>query len=297
MKAYTVSDHREDREKQDDNRLHLIDGIPATERRINLAGIDTAVLEGGDGPPVILLHGPGETSLWWMRVITRLVKTHRLIVPDLPGHGASMVSADRLRPEVINAWLSELITRTSSSRPVLAGHLLGGAMAARFAIKQGNCLDRLVLVNSFGLGTFRPAPGFVLRLIHFLIRPTRKTYRRFLPQCVYDVDELRKQMGSYWKPFLAYNLECAQNPNQKAALRTLMRQLGIPRIPPEALEKIEPPVALIWGRHDRANRLEIAKTASERYGWPLHIIENARDDPKLEQPEVFVQTLHTIMNA
>ena len=49
-------------------RERLLAGMPVTERRLELAGISTAVLEGGDGPPVVLLHGPGEYAAKWMRV-------------------------------------------------------------------------------------------------------------------------------------------------------------------------------------------------------------------------------------
>ena len=54
-------------------------------------GIETAVLEGGEGPPIVLLHGPGEFAAKWLRVIPALVEGHRVIAPDLPAHGASGV--------------------------------------------------------------------------------------------------------------------------------------------------------------------------------------------------------------
>ena len=56
-----------------DARERLLAGMPVTERRLELAGVSTAVLEGGDGPPVVLLHGPGEYAAKWMRVIPDLV--------------------------------------------------------------------------------------------------------------------------------------------------------------------------------------------------------------------------------
>lgn len=46
-------------------RERLLADLPVTERRIQLAGVSSAVLEGGDGPPVILLHGPGEFAALW----------------------------------------------------------------------------------------------------------------------------------------------------------------------------------------------------------------------------------------
>jgi len=44
-------------------------------------------------------------------------------------------------------------------------------------------------------------------------------------------------------------------------------------------------------------RLNVAEAASIRYGWPLHVIENARDDPAIEQPAAFLEALHTALEA
>jgi len=85
--------------------------------------------------------------------------------------------------------------------------------------------------------------------------------------------------------------ELARTPSARIAGR-LMRHLGLPRIPPGDLARIAVPTALIWGRHDRANRLRIAETASARYGWALHVIEDCADDPPRDQPEAFVEALH-----
>lgn len=280
-----------------DNRTQLLADIPVTERRIDLAGISTAVIVGGEGSPVILLHGPGETSIWWMRVIPELIKTSCVIIPDLPGHGASKVNSNSLDTDLVFQWLSELIEQNCPSPPVLVGNILGGSIAARFAIDHGEQISRLVLVNSLGLGKFRPAPRFAFGLFRFMIWPTEKNFNRFFPHCIYDVDALQSQMGEKWGPFIAYNLECARDKEQSDAVQFLMKTLGVPKIPYEDLEKIDTPTALIWGRHDKANKLKIAETASKRYGWPLHVIEDTRDDPKLERPEAFVNALSAILET
>jgi pimeloyl-ACP methyl ester carboxylesterase len=220
------------------------------------------------------------------------VQTHRVIAPDLPGHGASDVNGGYLDADRMAAWLGELIERTCPSRPALVGHVLGGAIAARFAIDHGDRLRLLVLVDSLGLGRFRPSPRFALGLISFQARPTERTYNRFMRQCSFDLDALREQMGERWEPFVAYNLELARGPGAKDVGR-LLRELGLPRIPPAELARIAVPTALIWGRQDRANRLRIAEAASARYGWPLHVIDNCADDPPRDQPEAFLQALHT----
>jgi pimeloyl-ACP methyl ester carboxylesterase len=70
-------------------RDRLLAGLPVSDSRLELAGISTAVLGGGAGSPIVLLHGPGEFSAVWGRAIPELATSHRVIVPDLPGHGAS----------------------------------------------------------------------------------------------------------------------------------------------------------------------------------------------------------------
>jgi pimeloyl-ACP methyl ester carboxylesterase len=275
-----------------DAREELLTGLEVTERRLTLAGISTAVLEGGDGPPLVLLHGPGEFAAKWMRVIPDLVTSHRVVAPDLPGHGASDVDGGQLDADRIAAWLGELIDATCTSAPVMVGHVLGGAIAARFAVDRGDRLRQLVLVDTLGLGRFRPTPRFALTLIGFQARPTERTYNRFMRQCSFDLDGLREQMGERWAPFVAYNLELAQGPGAKGVGR-MFRELGLPRIPPADLARIAVPTTLIWGRQDRANRLRVAEAASARYGWPLHVIERCADDPPRDQPEAFLAALRT----
>lgn len=278
------------------HRERLLAGLPVREYRRQLAGISTSVLEGGAGPPIVLLHGPGEFAGKWRRIIPDLASTHRVIAPDLPGHGASVVPAGRIEGRGMNTWLGALVETTCPTPPVLVGHVLGGAIAARFAIEHGDRLDRLVLVDSLGLAPFRPRPRFALAMVGFLARPSAGTYERFMRQCSFDLDDLRRQIGDGWEPYAAYNVELARTPVAKTAGR-VMRQLGLPRIPPEDLARITVPTALIWGRHDRAIRLAIAEAASGRYGWPLHVIEACADDPPRDRPEEFLAALSAVLRA
>lgn len=279
----------------EDARARLLGDLPVTEHRLELAGISTAVLEGGEGPPIVLLHGPGESAVKWLRVLPKLVETHRVVVPDLPAHGASEVPEGPLDAARVLGWLDQLIARTCSSPPALVGQVL--ALAARFAIERPDRLRRLVLQDTLGLARFRPAPRFALTMAGFLARPNERSYDRFMRQCSADLDGLREEMGERWEPFVAYNLQFARSPHVRATMRTLMRELALPPIPPEDLAGITVPTSLIWGREDRANRLRIAERASARYGWPLHVIEDCGDDPPRDRPEAFVRALRVALDA
>ena len=76
-----------------------------------------------------------------------------------------------------------------------------------------------------------------------------------------------------------------------------MEQFGAPAIAPDILRRIAVPTTLIWGRHDRATPLSIAEEASRHFGWKLRIIDDAADDPALEQPEAFMTALHTALGT
>jgi pimeloyl-ACP methyl ester carboxylesterase len=278
----------------EDARERLLSGLPVTERRLQLAGVATAVLEGGDGPPIVLLQG--EFAAVWMRVIPELVRTHRVIAPDLPGLGASEVSDGPPDAKTVLSWLGELIEQTCAIPPVLVGKGPGGALAARFAIEHSDRIDRLVLVDTHGLDRFRPAPGMALSFIGVLLRPTERGLQRgFRHYCFTDLDRVRAEMGERYEWMAAYALDRFRTPSVKAAMRSLMRQLAA-AIPSEELDRIAVPTTLIWGRHDLGVRLNVAEAASARHGWPLHVIENARDDPAIEQPGAFLEALRTALD-
>ncbi|MFP3906641.1 MAG: alpha/beta fold hydrolase [Acidimicrobiales bacterium] len=276
-----------------EDRRQLLDGLALAERRLVLGGVATAVLEGGDGDPIVLLHGPGESGAKWLRIVPDLVGTHRVVAPDLPAHGSSAVPTGPIAEDQIVRWLDDLIAATCSTSPVLVGHALGGAIAARYASRHSDRIRSLVLVDTLGLARFRPKPRFVLRMAAFLARPTGRRYDRFMEQCSYDLDDLRDGMGEQWGPFRAYNVAAAKGPGSKA-IGSMLRRLGARPIPAEALEQITAPTILVWGRHDRANRLRVAERASLRYGWLLHVVEDCADDPPRDRPREFLTILRTV---
>jgi len=278
----------------EDARRRLLAGAPVTERRLDLAGVSTAVLEGGDGPPVVLLHGQGGWSGMWLPVVGELVATHRVVAPDLPGLGASQVPGGPPDAAGVLAWLGELIQRTCPSPPALVGASLGASIAARFVIAHPDRVSRLVLVDAGSLGRFRPAPGVVLAMIRFIARPNERTHRGFLRQVAVDPARVRALMGDRWEVSQAYNLDRARTPSVRAANRRLLRELGTKPIPPQELARIAVPTSLIWGRHDRVMRLRIAERASARYGWPLHVVEDAGHFT-LEQPEASLAALRVAL--
>jgi len=279
-------------------RERLLKDLPVTERRLDLAGVSTSLLEGGEGPPIVLLHGQGNFAAAWMPVISGLVSTHHVIAPDMPGLGASEMRDGLPTGDTVLAWLGELIEQTCATPPALVGISLGGQVATRFAADHSEQIVRLVIVDTPGLvGRVRPSPGALLALIRHGARPSERSALRLLRYATFDLERVRQQMGTRWEPFVAYMVDRARTPSVRKANRRLMGEIGLRQIPPEDLARISVPTMLIWGRHDRIAQLRTAEEASARYGWPLQVIEDAGHVSPGEQPESFLRALRAALGT
>jgi pimeloyl-ACP methyl ester carboxylesterase len=69
---------------------------------------------------------------------------------------------------------------------------------------------------------------------------------------------------------------------------------GTGQIPDSDLARITVPTALVWGRQDPVVPLEIGQRASTRFGWPLHVVDDAGHMAHIEQPEPFLRALTDI---
>ncbi len=279
-----------------DPLARLLAGKTITERRIDAAGVATALLEAGAGPDLVLLHGPGEYAAGWSEVFEPLAARHHVVAPDLPGHGESEADGEFDGERVI-AWLDDVITRTCTDRPIVVGRVLGGAIAMRHAVEHGDRVGSLVLVDTLGLSAFEPAPPFGEALQRYLAEPTTQTQDRLMQYCVHDYDGVRRRLGERWSAYGDYAVDRLQQPARLAMVGAMMAEFGFAEIPADVLARISVPTSLIWGRHDLATPLRVAEAASRAFGWPLHIVENAADDPALEQPEAFVDVLQSVIGG
>ncbi|HLU97079.1 MAG TPA: alpha/beta hydrolase [Thermobifida alba] len=129
---------------------------------------------GESGPAVVLLHGAmlDTAPLTWGRTVAALGDSHRVFAPDLPRHGGSRPWHGPTDQEGLEAVLAELLDHWELSRASLVGLSLGGGIAAGFAARRPERVDRLVLVAPGGMEGRRIAQGTTYLLLHtpFLLR-------------------------------------------------------------------------------------------------------------------------------
>jgi pimeloyl-ACP methyl ester carboxylesterase len=271
-------------------RDRVLEGLPVDSRRLDVDGVATVVLEGGQGPPVVLLHGGIESGgVYWAPVIADLAESHRVVVPDLPGLGESEPFA-QLDAVAFADWLTELLQLTCEEAPTLIAHSLDGSLAARFAADRGKLLRRLVLMGVPGIGAYRMPLGLLVTAIRFDLRPTERNNERFLTWAFLDPERTRRRDPEWFDAFNAYSLSRASVPHVKRTMRRLIKT-GTKQIADTELRRIDVPTALIWGRHDRMAPLRLAEAASSKFGWPLLVIDDVGHVPFIEQPDAFLAAL------
>jgi pimeloyl-ACP methyl ester carboxylesterase len=97
-------------------------------------------------PGLVLVHGGAAHSGWWDH-IAPLLETHRVVAPDLSGHGDS----DRRDAYGTAQWAREVLAVAAAeglSRPVLLGHSMGGWVALTAGVEHGDAVAGVAVIDS-----------------------------------------------------------------------------------------------------------------------------------------------------
>src|SRR5438270_4092556 len=119
---------------------------------LNLHGHRVAYREAGSGPAVVLIHGITSDSSIWRRVLPYLARRFTVIAPDLAGHGGSDKPKGDYSLAAHASGVRDLLLALGHDRATLVGHSLGGGIAMQLSYQFPERCERLVLVDSGGLG-------------------------------------------------------------------------------------------------------------------------------------------------
>ena len=117
-----------------------------------LHGHDLSYVDSGSGSVVLFIHGILGSQGQWAHLVDSMDDDHRVIVPDLFGHGESAKPMGDYSLSAHAATMRDLLDHLGVDRVTLVGHSLGGGIAMQFFYLFPERVDRLVLVSSGGLG-------------------------------------------------------------------------------------------------------------------------------------------------
>jgi pimeloyl-ACP methyl ester carboxylesterase len=252
--------------------------MQARETTIAVGGVDVHAWVGGQGPPLLVLHGAGGNR-GWTRWLGQVADRFTVWAPSHPGFGRSgdaewMEGIDDLARFYL--WFIDV---AGLGRPHLLGQSLGGWTAAEMASMSPGSIERLVLVAPVGL---KPETGEILDIFYHSPAEMR-TLTVHDPTAVPEWDEL------FGRPPTPAELETAERNREMAARLTWKPYMHNPRLG-RFLGRVTNPTLIVWGRQDRIVPLE----CGEQYrrllpNAALTVLEACGHSPPIEQPEVFAR--------
>jgi pimeloyl-ACP methyl ester carboxylesterase len=274
--------------------LHDAKGNELGHRLIEVEGAETYVVDAGEGPPIVLIHGYGDTADGWRRVVPNLMKDHRVVALDMPPFGRSRMPNRGKLIDFYSDFFPAFLDAMELDTATLIGHSLGGAVALRLAIDEPERVERLGLVAPAGLGTAppwwwhaltaRPLYDGALSIPLPLTGPlVRRGLRTFLEWRLFDNprmldDEISHLVdlhggGRQLKNLLAAGHACIDCYTGKLLQRSI---------------NLDIPLWMVWGRRDglvpplHARAFERMHPAAE-----VHVFDDCGHYPQIELPGRF----------
>ena len=259
--------------------------------RADIAGIDTnyQFFAKKNAPTVILLHGWLNDWQAWSSVIQPLSNDFQLVVPDLPGFGAStFIEKPWLQTRSYAQWLATFITylKLDTKQPVIViGHSFGGKVAALYAAHYQNTseppVSKIILVDAAGMPDDLPTKTVFKQS---LIRLIPKPLKHFLPQSLKY--RILDKMG-------VATDHLQSNRVQRQVLQATIRE----NISADVTQ-ITLPTLLVWGQHDEATPLHQGYDFHVKIpSAKLEIFEKSGHFPFQDEPKKFIETITTFINA
>jgi pimeloyl-ACP methyl ester carboxylesterase len=244
------------------------------ERFAEIKGVRMRYFVGGEGPPLILVHGLGGAAANWTELVPLLVRRHRLLVPDLPGHGGSTALPAVAGIEPYADRVALVAEREGMLPAPVVGHSLGGVVGLRMALRQPGGVSALVLAASAGLSVGN-VWGRNLLSVFSTIRPGRLAARYrgwvlrspLLRRLVFGFVSVADPVGltdEAVEGFLAAHL---LHTDVNSAWRALRGD-----DPREELDAIRCPVLVLWGADDVQLPIDDAFEYTRRLRARLRVI-------------------------
>ncbi|HEX4324339.1 MAG TPA: alpha/beta fold hydrolase [Gaiellaceae bacterium] len=280
------------------DRKHRLDGFE--ERELEWRGTRLRYAVGGDGPPLVLVHGLGGTIENWRALAPPLAARHRVLVPDLPGHGRSGLLPEAGDVDALAGAVLVTVGAEEMRRAVWIGHSLGGVVGLRAAVLQPEAVRGIVLAAAAGIGSATRAAQVTLAVLGAarpgrLIAPHRQAWagsrlgRRaaFGWWGVADPDALAPELAE------AFLVGPANHTDTRQAGRALLAS-----DPRTELDRVTCPCLCLWGASDNWVRLDDGMEYARRLGAPLraiagcgHLLIGERPEACLAAIDEFVTSL------
>jgi pimeloyl-ACP methyl ester carboxylesterase len=277
-------------------------------RTVTIHGHDVSVMVGGtpgDGRPVLLLvHGMAGSAATWREVIEPLSQRYTVIAPDLLGHGRSDKPRHDYSLGSFASLLRDLLISFDVERATIVGQSLGGGICLQFAYQFPERCERLVLVDSGGLGRdvspmlrALAVPGSEY-LMPLLFPSFARTAGNKVSRWLFDRGLRAPSIQEQWRSYVSLTYPDFRNP----FIHTLRAVVDVGGQTVSAHDRLylaeQMPTLIVWGAKDHIIPVEHAHAAHEAMpGSRLEIFDGSSHFPQTEEPGRFVDVLSSFVDS
>lgn len=273
------------------------------QRWVQVAGRPMNVIELGEGPPLVFVHGLAGSWQNWLEQLPVFAEGRRVIAVDLPGFGASPMPRDRISINGYARALDELCDVLEIESAALVGNSMGGFVTAELAITFPPRVERLVLVSAAGITSEHQREANLIplmRRIEFMLgfytawvasRSEAVARRRRLREAT--LWAVAKHPSRLPPPLAAEQLKGSGKPGFLDAFAALT---SYPIR--ERLSQIACPTLIVWGDSDQlvpTHDADVFEALIERSRKVIY--EDTGHVPMLERPARFNEDLRGFLES
>jgi pimeloyl-ACP methyl ester carboxylesterase len=267
------------------------------ERWADVRGVRMRYFVGGEGSPLVLVHGLSGAASNWCELAPLLARGRRVLVPDLPGHGASgpLPAAPSLN------GFADRVRHVAGVEDMLpapfVGHSLGGSVTLRAALRWPDDVPAVVLAASAGIASATRWAQFWLAFLS-----KTKPGRRIAPH--------RSHLAR--RPMLRYTVFGYFGASDPAALseRAVDGLLAGPELhsdtvsaaralvrddPRQDLDGVRCPCLVLWGARDHQVPVDDAFDYARRLRAPLRVIADCGHLLVAERPDACLDAIEDFL--
>jgi pimeloyl-ACP methyl ester carboxylesterase len=251
-------------------------------------------------PPLVLLHGFGDSFTTWEGWVRELKTQFRIISLDFPGHGLTRApEGSRLSGEYLADFVDAFAAKLELPKFAVAGNSMGGGAAWQLAVRHPNRVNALILVDAAGFPNDKPSADMPLafKILRYPIGRTvlskidnRPLIDQALKADVYDKTLITPLIVDRFAEF-------QRAPGHRLILMSVSMGAQGPSTK-ELLSTIRVPTLILWGERDpliepaAANKFAAAIPGAKMITYP-----NVGHLPQLEIPQQSAADVAAFLNA
>ena len=193
-------------------------GTTPSEHWADIGDLKVRYLDwGGDGPPLLALHGLASSAHWYDIVAPMLRDRYHIIAPDQRGHGQTTSAPSGYDWKTLSDDLVGLLDHIGMDVVAVMGHSWGGNVATNFAAYYPDRVSRLIMIEG-GFFDGRLFSGATWESFSHRVRPRDVTGNRqeFL-------ERLRDQMGEIWSAELERIVQTMVYEDEDGQIQDILR--------------------------------------------------------------------------